>query len=161
MTTIVPYRGRRDLSVPGQLNSLFNDNFFRSFFDMSDWLGSSGMNDGFRVDIKDQKDSYVLEAELPGMTQDQISLTIDGDVLKISAEQQSDDEQKSKDYYYRERRFGHCERSFNLEGIRQDDIKADYKNGILYVTLPKQQPEPKKAPKRIALSASEEKGEKK
>ncbi len=161
MTTIIPYRGRLGLSVPSQLNNLLNDSFFRSFFDMSDWLGSSGMNYGFRVDIKDQKDNYVLEAELPGLKEDQINLSIDEDILKISAEVNTDDEQKEKGYYYRERRYGHCERRFNLEGIRQDEIKAEYKSGILYVTLPKMKPEPKKAEKRIAINVPAEEKESK
>ncbi len=156
MYTIVPFRGRRALSVPRQLNSLFDDRFFRSFFDMSDMMGSSGLSCGFRVDIKDQKDSYVLEAELPGLTEDQINLSVDENTLKISAETKASGEENDSEYYYRERRYGHCERSFNLEGIKQDGIQAEYKNGILYVTLPKQMPEPKKAERRIAISTPPE-----
>ncbi len=155
MYTIVPFRGRRNVGVPRQIGNLFDDRFFRSFFDMSDIMGSSGLSCGFRVDIKNLKDSYVLEAELPGLQEDQINLSIDDDTLKISAEAKSASGE-NEEVYYRERRYGHCERSFNLEGIRQDDITAEYKNGILYVNLPKQQPEPKKAERRIAISVSED-----
>ena len=55
MYTIVPFHTRREMSNP------FDDRFFRSFFDMNDMVGSAG----FRVDVKEQQDSYLLEAELP------------------------------------------------------------------------------------------------
>ena len=64
MYTMIPFRSRRDLSAP--MNDLFNDRFFRSFFDMGDVVGAAG----FRVDMREQPDAYLLEAELPGVKQD-------------------------------------------------------------------------------------------
>ena len=61
MYTIVPFRTRREISNP--MNNPFDDRFFRSFFDMNDMVGSAG----FRVDVKEQQDNYLLEAELPGV----------------------------------------------------------------------------------------------
>ncbi|MBR4331262.1 MAG: Hsp20/alpha crystallin family protein [Clostridia bacterium] len=129
--------------------SLFDDRFFRSFFDMNDWMGSAG----FRVDIHDDNDHYTLEAELPGVNEDQISLTVENDTLTIAADTQS--ERKDEKAYYSERRVGHVSRSFSLEGIDQDHITADYKNGILYVSMPKTQPSEPAGARRIAIGHGE------
>ncbi len=147
MYTMIPYRTRRDLNA-GRTRDLFDDRFFRSFFDMNDWMGSAG----FRVDIHDNDDHYLLEAELPGVSEDQINLTIDDDTLTVSADMQS--EKKDEKAYYCERRAGHVSRSFNLEGIRQEDISAEYRNGILSVKLPKDAPA-KKVERRIPITSGE------
>ncbi len=146
MYTLVPFRGRRDVSR-SYGNSLFNDSFFRSFFDMSDWMGSAG----FRVDVKEKADHYLLEAELPGVSEDQIEMTVDNDVLTITANAHTERKEEKDSYLYCERRVGRMERSFSLEGIQQDNISADYKNGVLSVTLPKNAPEPPKTQRKIAI----------
>ena len=143
MYTLVPYRSRREVSRP----SLFDDRFFRSFFDMNDMVGSAG----FRVDVKEQADAYTLEAELPGVKQDQISLTVDNDVLTIAADMNVEKKEEKESYLYSERRYGHMSRSFNLEGIHQEDISAEYKDGVLTVRLPKSTPEPEKVARRIEI----------
>lgn len=143
MYTLVPYRSRREVSRP----SLFDDRFFRSFFDMNDMVGSAG----FRVDVKEQPDAYTLEAELPGVKQDQISLTVDNDVLTIAADMNVEKKEEKESYLYSERRFGHMARSFNLEGINQENISAEYKDGVLTVRLPKNTPEPEKVARRIEI----------
>lgn len=146
MFTLVPYRRNRTL-MQRPMNSLFNDNFFRSFFDMTDAVGSLG----FRVDVKEQDDRYIIEAELPGVAEDQINLTVDDGTLKISADTSTTQEENNETYCYRERRMGHMERAFSLEGIKEDEINAAYKNGILTIQLPKAQPEPQKVERRIAI----------
>ncbi len=152
MLTLVPYRRNRGL-VQRPMNSLFNDSFFRSFFDMSDAVG----NVGFRVDVKEQDDRFVLEAEMPGVAEDQINLTVDEGTLKISADTTASKEENNENYCYRERRVGHMERRFSLDGIKEEDIKAEYKNGILTIELPKAQPEPQKVERRIAINGNQPK----
>lgn len=149
MYTLIPFRGRRDVGR-SLTNNLFNDSFFRSFFDMSDWMGSAG----FRVDVKDKADHYLLEAELPGVSEDQIDLTVDNDVLTITANARSERKEEKDNYLYCERRAGRMERSFSLEGIQQDNISADYKNGMLTVTLPKNAPEQPKTQRKIAIGGN-------
>ena len=158
MYTMMPYRAHRNMPQERRLPSLFDDRFFRSFFDMNDWMG----NMGFRVDIHDENDHYQLEAELPGVNEDQINLTVENDTLTISADMQS--ERKDEKAYYSERRVGHVSRSFSLEGIDQDHITADYKNGILYVTMPKEQPQEPTGARKILIghgAAAEPEEEKK
>ena len=149
MFTMTPYRGSRSMTAH-RTPSLFDDRFFRSFFDMNDWMG----NMGFRVDIHDNEKDYTIEAELPGVTEDQINLTVENDTLTISADMQS--ERSDEKAYYSERRVGHVSRSFNLEGIDQEHITADYKNGILCVTLPKQEPVQAPGARRIAIGHGKE-----
>ena len=143
MYTMIPFNRRNVLS---RANDLFDDRFFRSFFNMNDWMGSAG----FRVDIRDRGDNYVLEAELPGVSEDRISLSCENDTLTVGADY--DSESKDEKTCYSERRTGHVERSFSLEGILQDQISAEYKNGILYVTLPKEQPAKQPGRRQIPIS---------
>lgn len=156
MYSLVPFRGRRELGRANDLmSSLFDDRFFRSFFDMSDWMGSAG----FRVDLKEQADAYELEAELPGVKEDQINITVNEDVLTISADMNAEKKEEKDNYLYSERRVGHMERRFNLEGICQDNISARFENGVLTVTLPKQKPEEPKSARRIAIGGPEKKND--
>ena len=154
MYTMTPYRAYRNLPQERRVPSLLSDHFFRSFFDMNDWMG----NMGFRVDIHDAEDHYLMEAELPGVTEDQINLSVDNDTLTISADLKS--ERTDEKAYYSERRVGHVSRSFSLEGIDQEHITADYRNGILTVTLPKEKPSEPAGARRILIGhGGEEKKE--
>ena len=152
MYTIVPLHRHSNVSYP--MNSLFDDRFFRSFFDMNDMVGAPG----FRVDVKEEPESYSLEAELPGVKQEDISLSVDHDVLTISAEVNAQKKEQHQNYLYSERRTGHMERRFSLEGIRQEGIAAAYQDGVLTITLPKAQPEQQKVARRIAISGSTQSG---
>ena len=147
MLTLVPYRRYRN-GLTTTRSSLFDDQFFRSFFNMSDALGSTG----FRVDIREKDNNYIMSAELPGVPMDKINLSVNDDVLTISADIDTQKEDDQGAYYYCERRSGHVERSFNLDNIDQDQIKASYENGILNLTLPKRQPViPEKTVRKIPI----------
>jgi len=148
MYTLVPFRRNLSRELP---TPFANDNFFRSFFDMSDMLGPAG----FRVDVREDDKAYQLEAELPGVPKDKLNVCVDDGTLTISADLNEEKKEEKANYLYSERRSGHVERSFNLEGIDADNIKADYRNGVLLVTLPKEQPTPKKEAKKIEIVSQE------
>ena len=154
MYTMVPYRSNHN-TVSRRMNDLLSDSFFRPFFDMSDMMNN---NLGFKVDIRESDEAYQLEAELPGITRDQIDLSVEDDTLTISCDMKHEEKEddKKNHYYYTERRYGHMSRSFNLEGIHQEGIRADYKDGILYVTLPKADPAKKPEPRKIAIGETNE-----
>lgn len=116
-------------------NNLFRffDDFERSFFD------SVSDNRHFRTDIADNGDAYELSAELPGFCKEDIAIDIDHDRLVISAKHEEDNEEKKDNYIRRERRFGSFSRSFDISGIRSEDIQASYNNGVLTLSLPKKQ----------------------
>ena len=151
MFTMVPYR--RYLSKPARpFESFFNDPFFRNFFNGAE----SMLTNSFRVDVRDTDDAYVIEAEMPGLKEEQIKLEVDDGMLTISADFQSEVNQEDTGKLYCERRSGHMERSFNLENIDVENISAKYKDGILYVILPKEKPVEKTARRIPVLVEAQE-----
>jgi len=148
MYTLLPFQPRRGLSRhPASFP--FDDSFFKSFFDLNDRVGHAA----FPVNIRDRETHYLLEAELPGLSQDQINITADHDSLTISADFAS--ECKEEGSFYCERRSGHVSRTFRLEGIDEENITADYRDGLLVLTLPKEQPAPQPAQRRIPIGRQE------
>ena len=98
-----------------------------------------------KTDIKEKKDSYELEVDLPGFTKDEINASIEDGYLTISAAKGLDKDEKEKDsgkYIRKERYAGACQRSFYVgEGVKQEDVKAEFKHGIQKLTVPKKEPE--------------------
>ena len=113
-------------------------NFEKNFFSE---IGRSFS--GFNTDIQDTGKEYVLEAELPGFNKEDIHVDVQDGVLTISAkheEKQDEKDEKSGKYVRRERRYGSYQRSFNLNGVDAKNIQGAYENGVLKLTLPKEQP---------------------
>ena len=93
----------------------------------------------FKTDIRETENAYVLDAELPGFSKEDIHAEVRNGYLTIHAEHKSENEEKDekKNYIKRERSYGSFTRSFDLDGINSDEISAAYKDGILTLTLPK------------------------
>ena len=110
------------------------------------WSGAQVPSaNAFNVDISEDEKAFHIDAELPGITKELISLNIEDDVLTIKAERKHETEESKKDYHRVERTYGCFSRSFNLgEIIDQENIHADFENGVLLVTLPKAAPVSKK-----------------
>ena len=108
----------------------------------NDFFAGTGLS-SCKVDVRDEGDKFVMEAELPGFEKDEIHLDVEDDCLKLSAEHHADSEDKDEQKHYirKERSDFSYQRSFDLTGIDAEKLDAEYKNGILYITLPKQQPE--------------------
>lgn len=100
---------------------------------------SNDFNLNPNVDIKEDTNAYEIAAELPGMEVDDISLDIADRVLTISGEKKTEkNEDKAQSYHVMERKYGYFKRSFTLPAcIEQDHIKAEFKKGILHISLPK------------------------
>ena len=106
------------------------------------------------VDIIDEEKIYRVTVELPGLTEKDIDVTKDGDLLTIKGEKKEEHEEKEKGYFLSERHFGLVERSLRLpEGIDDAKIEAKFANGVLTVILPKT-PEAVSKPKKIAIKAA-------
>lgn len=120
-------------------NDLFGsfDSFARDFF-----RNSNADLPAFRTDIQDMGDSYLLEADLPGFEKSDITLDLKENILTISATHSENNDQKDSkgNYLRRERRYGSFARSFDVTGIDESGISAAYENGVLKLTLPKEQP---------------------
>ena len=100
-----------------------------------------------KTDIREADGAYILEAELPGFTREDIHAEIKNGYLTIRAERKSESEDNNENYLRRERSFGSFSRTFDLEGIDADDISASFKNGVLTLELPKLAPKAEEARK--------------
>ena len=100
-----------------------------------------------KTDIKEQEDSYELEMDLPGFTKDEITAELKDGYLTVSATKGLDKDEQEKEtgkYIRRERYAGACQRSFYVgEDITEQDIKAEFKHGILKLFVPKKEAQPK------------------
>ena len=137
MLNMVPYRSNRNVAPRG-----FFDDFTSDFFKpLLDGFGMIRPDQAMKVDVKDEGDRYTLEADMPGVSKDNLKVEVANGTLTISADYDEKKEEKGEDdkYVYRERRCGSMRRSFNVDGIREDDITAEFKDGVLKLTLPKQE----------------------
>ena len=90
------------------------------------------------VDIRETADSLLLVAELPGMTREDVQITLENNVLSIAGERKFEKDVKGESYHRLERSFGTFARSFSLPAnVKTDKVEAVFKDGILTVTLPK------------------------
>ena len=91
-----------------------------------------------KTDIKDTGDSYVIDAELPGYRKEEINVDVNDDILTISAEKHTENNEEEKNgYIRRERYYGSVSRSFNISEVEAAAITAKHENGVLTLTLPK------------------------
>jgi HSP20 family protein len=103
------------------------------------------------VDVFEKKDSFIVKAELPGMKDEDIDVSVVGDTLSIKGEKKTETEVKDEDYYRCERSYGSFYRSIPLpSNVDANKIEASFEDGVLEVTLPKSA---KVKPKKISVSA--------
>ena len=133
--------------------SIFNDNLFDDFFEFPFFddraerkLYGHNAKNIMKTDIKEHKEGYELEIDLPGFHKDEIQAELKDGYLTISAAKQLNQDEKEKEsgkYIRRERYTGSCQRSFYVgEDITQEDIKAEFKHGILKLFVPKKEVKP-------------------
>lgn len=118
-----PWREMEDME-----RAFFGDGFF----------GSRGLAE-FKTDIQDKGDTFLLQADLPGFKKEDIHIDLDGDTMTIKAERHSEHEEKdNKGTYLRcERSYGSYQRSFDISGIEESKISAQYTDGVLKLNMPK------------------------
>jgi HSP20 family protein len=149
-------------SLRRQVDRLFEDfgrwdlwrPFGRSLFDVRPvWPTEESFLRAPAVDLVEKEKAYEITAELPGLEPSQVEVKLSNGVLTIKGEKKEEKEEKKKDYYMSERRYGAFQRSFQLpDGIEEDKIEADFKNGVLTISLPKA-PAAQKPEKSIAIKA--------
>ncbi len=132
--------------IRNEINRLFEDPFAflapsTSFFE--GWTPP--------VDIYEDKDKYVVKAELPGMRREDIEVSLHGNALSICGERKHEEEKREHDTYRSERYFGRFQRSVTLPAtVQANKIEASYKDGVLTVALPKSE---EAKPKQISVKA--------
>ena len=105
------------------------------------------------MDLVEAEDHFVLNADLPGLGEDDVSIEIRDGTLTVSGERKHEHEQKERGYYRVERTFGRFSRSLQLpEGIDPDSVSAEFDKGVLSIRIPK--PEERK-PRRVQIKAGD------
>ena len=142
--------------------SIFGESLFDEFFDfpafpdfsefekmenqMNRKLYGRHAKNMMKVDIRDREDSYEMDIDLPGFKKEEISVSLEKGCLTITAAKGLDQDEQEKEtgrYIRRERYAGACQRSFYVgEDIKQEDIKAEFKHGVLKLLIPKETPKP-------------------
>ena len=136
--------------------SIFGEDLFDDFFGFpfddkemkkaeKKLYGRRGKN-LMKTDIKETDSAYELEMDLPGFKKDEIKVSLENGYLTISAARGLDQDEQEKNtgrYIRRERYAGSCERTFYVgEDLTQEDLKAEFKHGILKLTIPKKEEQP-------------------
>src|SRR4051794_23859616 len=125
----------------GDLHRLFNTLFEDTAAPAQRWVPA--------MDLVEADDHFLLKADLPGLSQDDVSIEVRDNALTISGERKAEHEQRERGWYRVERAFGRFSRSLTLpEGVDADAITANFDRGVLSVTIPK--PEQRK-PRRIQI----------
>jgi HSP20 family protein len=100
-------------------------------------------------DVKETKEGYLFKADLPGVKLEDVEITMTGNILTVKGSRQAEKEEKAETYFMYERSSGSFTRSFSLpEGTDADKVKAELKDGVLTLMLPKR---PESQPKRISI----------
>ncbi|PYV35307.1 MAG: molecular chaperone [Acidobacteria bacterium] len=146
---IVRWEPFRDLvTTQDRLNRLFNDTFSRVFD------GEEGSSRAWApaVDIYETDANIVLKAELPGINPNDVEVRVEDGTLYLKGQRKFEKEVKEENYHRVERSYGSFVRSFPLpNSVNADDAKAEYKDGVLALTLPKRE---EAKPKTIKILAS-------
>lgn len=90
------------------------------------------------VDMEEKDNAYVVQVDMPGLDKDKIDITVPGEILTIQGQRETINQEQTGSYYTQERSYGSFSRSLRLPGpVDEANIKAEYKNGVLLITLPK------------------------
>lgn len=132
MFDLTPFRKRNS-----NLDNFWNRDLVADFFNHG-FPFDLGMD--IRADIKENDQEYIVEAELPGVKKDDVVVELRNNTLSISAQMNSEINEETSKYVRRERRQGTISRSFYVDNVDTQGVKADYKDGILKIVLPKVKP---------------------
>jgi HSP20 family protein len=149
---IAPWRPRREIEDwERYLEDFFGRPMWRLPVEERGWMPA--------VDVFEKDDKFIVKAELPGMKEEDIDVSVVGDALMIKGEKKTESEVKEADYYRCERSYGSFYRSIPLPStVDANKIEADFEDGVLEITLPKS---PEVKPKKVAVSAKKKLGTKK
>ena len=146
---IIPWRPFSELE---EMERRFGDIFSRPFLP-SVWRRIPTVEMGWApaIEVFEKEDKFVVKAELPGMKEEDIDISVLGDTLTIKGERKAESEVKEEDYYCCERSYGSFSRSIAVpSNVDAKKIEASYEDGVLEVSLPKA---PEVKPKKISVSA--------
>lgn len=113
--------------------------FYNLVDDFFNWPSRRNfMKNTFKVDVEEDKDKYLVEAELPGVGKDEVNIEMNEGSLNISVKREENINEEKKNYIHKERRYSSMSRSIYLEDAKSEGIKANLENGVLKITVPKE-----------------------
>ena len=136
-------------------DDFMNDFSFPTFPNVDKELYGKHAKNLMKTDVKEKDGNYEVAIDLPGFKKDEIKLEFDNGYLTISAAKGLDKDETDKEtgkYIRRERYAGNLSRSFYIGDVKQEDVKAVFKNGILSITVPKEDKKAKEEKKYITIS---------
>ncbi|MFA6941000.1 MAG: heat shock protein Hsp18 [Clostridiaceae bacterium] len=133
MFDMVPFRKNNKIERRGDVFENFLDSFFNDDF----FLPSTYNAGSFRVDLKEDENNYLLDADMPGMDKNNIDINLQNNYLTITAKREDQVEENNDNYVRRERSYGEFKRSFYFDNIDEENIKASFNDGVLHLQLPK------------------------
>ncbi len=143
-----PDFGTNLFSMQREINRMFDHLFDRTTGD-EERTGAGWMP---TVDIAEKDDRYLMNIDLPGVSREDVKITLKDNVLTISGEKKNESEEKDSSYYRSERQYGRFERSFTLPStVNGERIEAGFTNGVLSVRIPKRE---ETKPKEIQVKVS-------
>ncbi len=118
-----------------------NFDIFDTFFDDPFFEGGKRKHqDIMKTDIKEKDGNYILEIDVPGYNKENIQIELENGYLTVTAKANNVVDEEKDGYIYKERYVGECSRSFYAgENIKEEDVKANFKNGTLVLTFPKEE----------------------
>lgn len=133
------------MMIPRKRNEF---DLFRDFFEGDDLFPIKRESTIMKTDIKEKKDKYIIEMDLPGYDKENIQLSLKDGYLEVTAEvNKEENSDENEKFVHKERYYGHCSRSFYVgDQIKEDEISAEFKNGTLKICVPKKDEE-KELPK--------------
>ena len=138
MAGLVPFNKKnKEISTNTGFEDFYNvlDDYFSN-----DWpFRRTLTHDTFKVDVEDNGNEYLIEAEVPGIDKKDINVELNDGKLMISITRDENSESKKKNFIHRERRYSYMSRSIYLEDAKPDGIKAKLENGLLKVVVPKEE----------------------
>lgn len=136
MSGLVPFnRKNRNLVNFDNFGGFYN--MFDDFF--SDWPSPRNFaRNTFKLDVQENDEEYIVEAELPGVDKDEINIEMNDGRLNISIKREERVDEKQKNYIHKERRYSSMSRSIYLDGAKSQGIKAKLENGLLSIKIPKE-----------------------
>ena len=135
-------------------DDFMNDFTFPKFPDVEKELYGKHAKNLMKTDVKETENAYEIDIDLPGFKKDEIQIELKDGYLTVSAEKglDKDEEDKKGKYIRKERYAGALSRTFYLgEEIREEEIKAKFENGILSVSIPKEEEKKVEGPKHISI----------
>lgn len=150
-----PFRGRRGFYDPvSEMNRVF-DNMLGGLMRRSGGQQRAEVTEWApAIDVLTENGDLVIRAELPGVKQEDVDITLQDNVLTVSGERKAEQEEERGGYYVRERRYGSFSRSLTVpEGVDESKIHARYENGVLEVTV--EGAAQVQEPKRIQIEGSD------